>query len=199
MSRAVAAREVVRLGRGLVAAALCAQVTHAVVYGSLVPSSGEHGYLRWYTPLLVALSVGALALVPVSIAAGALARRRVSVAALLPAREAGEGLRDAARLAVTSAVVLLLQESIERSAASGALHIATFSPFTLLVAALVLVVAAGAVVALERTLDALAGSPESGRAPRGSTSAPWAAKTARRGRTRPLSSHAALRAPPLAV
>lgn len=199
MSRALAARVVVKLGRGVVAAALCAQVTHAVVYGSVVPTTGEHAYMRWYTPLLAVLSVGALAFVPVAIVVSALARRRLPVAALLPSRTQGEGIRDAARLVVMSALVLLLQESVERTAASGAIHVAMFSPFTLVVATLVLVIASGAVVALERTLDALAGSLDSVSGPHGSARAPWAAKTARRGRTRPLSSHAALRAPPLAV
>ena len=73
----------------------------------------------------------------------------------LPQREPGGALRDVGRLVLASAVFLLVQESIERSTIAGALQLATFSPLSLAVAAVVLVVAAATVVTLERTLDGL--------------------------------------------
>jgi hypothetical protein len=183
----------------LVATALCAQLAHAVIYGSVFPAGGAHHYLSWYVPLVLALSAGALALVPVSIATKVVTRGRVSPVSFLPEREPGDALGDVVRLAGASAVFLLVQESVERSIVDGGLQLATFSPLSVLVGAVVLVVGAATVVALERTLDGLADRPETRRRPRADHHASWSATVARFARTRPQSRHGGLRAPPLTV
>ena len=196
---ALARLGLVRLGRALVATALCAQLAHAVIYGSVFPAAGAHHYLSWYAPIVLVLSAGALALVPVSIATRVLTKGRISAASFLPERDPDSGLGDVVRLALCSAVFLLGQESIERSAVAGGLHVATFSPLTLVVAAVVLAAAAGTLVAVERTLDRLGEpAPASVRAlvPRGER---WSATVAPVARRRPQSSHGSLRAPPLTV
>lgn len=189
----------VRLGRALVATALVAQLAHAVIYGSVFPAGGAHHYFGWYVPLVVALSAGALAIVPVSIAARAVTGGRVSFSSFLPERSPDAPLGAVARLAGSSALFLLVQEAIERSAVAGGLQVETFSPLTLLVAAVVLVVAAATVVAVERTLDGLAGRAEAARRPRRVAHSTWSARVARLPRRRPESTHGGLRAPPLLV
>jgi hypothetical protein len=191
------ARALVRLGRALVATALCAQLAHAVVYGSLFPAGGTHAYLSWYVPLVSVLSAGALALVPISIALHAVTG--ISARAFLPERTPGSAVGDITRLAFSAATFFAVQESIERGASSGAFHGATFSPLTLVVAALALVLAAATVVAVERTLDRL-GEPRRAVVPRRRVAnEPWTATAVRLARRRPESTHGGLRAPPLAV
>ena len=187
----------VRFGRALVATALVAQLAHAVIYGSVFPVGGAHHYFGWYVPLVAALSVGALALVPVALATRVLTRGRVSLAAFLPERGAEPPLGAVVRLALFSALFLLVQESSERSAVSGGLQVASLSPLTLLVAAVVLAAAAAAVVAVERTLGGLAERTESDRGPRRVTHSTWSLRAARLPRRRPQSTHGGLRAPPL--
>jgi hypothetical protein len=190
-------RALVRLGRALVATALCAQLAHAVVYGSVFPAGATHQYFDWYVPLIAGLSVGALALVPLSIALGVITG--ISAAALLPERKPGGAVGDVTRLALSAAVFFAVQEAIERTAGTGALHVATSSPLTLLVAASALVLSAAAVVAVERTLDSLADPPPSTPRTRVAPRATWTATAARVARRRPLATHGGLRGPPRAV
>ena len=50
-----------RAGSGaLLRVAVVALATHAVVYRSLLPADGEHGYFGWYAPLVAGLSAVAL-------------------------------------------------------------------------------------------------------------------------------------------
>ena len=191
------ARALVRLGRALVATALCAQLAHAVVYGSLFPAGGTHSYLSWYVPLIAVLSLGALALVPVSI--GIRALTGISARAFLPERTPGSPVRDVTRLALSAAAFFVVQESIERAASSGALHGATFSPLTLLVAALAQVLAAATVVTLERTLDGLDQRTRAVARPRHNVRRRWTATAIRLAPRRPQATHGGLRAPPLAL
>ena len=121
-------KRVLGAGRSFLAAALCAQVAHVVLYGSIFPTAGAHEYFRWYIPLVAVLSLCGLALVPVSIAASVLTRGRISSTALLPERAPGDAPNAIARLALSSAAFLLLQESIERTAVSGSIQTVTFSP-----------------------------------------------------------------------
>jgi hypothetical protein len=175
VSRTVAVRVIARLGRGLVAAALCAQLTHAVLYESVVPKTGGHEYMGWYAPLLVVLFAAALAFGPATTRRG--------------------GVRAVARLALLSALVLLVQESVERTISSGAVQLATYSALTMLVAIVALVAAATALVAVEHTLDALTVKRAGDSRTRAATVARPVA-TARAHRRRPLSAHGGLRAPP---
>jgi hypothetical protein len=183
----------------LTATALCAQLAHAVIYGSVFPTVGAHHYLSWYVPLTLVLSVCALALVPVSIATKVLTKGRISPAAFLPRRDPHGALGDIARLALSSASFLLVQESIERSAVAGGVHVATFSPLTLVVAAVVLATAAATVVAVERTLDGLGEPARASVHAHASRDGRWSATVTRIARRRPQSSHGSLRAPPLSI
>src|SRR5262249_43950286 len=58
------------------AVVLCALAAHAVVYRSLWPAGGDHGYLTWYTPLVAVLSGLSLVALPLGLALGIAGRRR---------------------------------------------------------------------------------------------------------------------------
>jgi hypothetical protein len=180
------------LARSFVAIALCAQLAHAVLYQSVLPRTGPHGYFSWYLPSLTAAVVVALVALPASIAAGALGRRR----SLLPERRPGRAFRDVCRLAVVSGAYYFVQESLERSAESGSFRFVGLGALSWLTLVLVLIVAAVAVVALERTLADLVVHLSRVRLPRAGTTR-WARLSTTGGRRRPLTVHGALRAPPL--
>lgn len=188
-----------RLGRALVATALVAELAHSVIYGSAFPAGDAHHYFGWYVPLVAALSAGAVALVPVSLATRALTRGRISLSALPTEGGPESRLGAVVRLAASSALFLLVQESIERSFVPSAPHVATFSPLVLLVAGLVLASAAATVVAVERMLDGLAEQASTDRRPNRLARQTWSARVGRLPRRRPQSAHGGLRAPPLAV
>ena len=192
-------RTLIGLGRALVAAALCAQLAHAVVYGSLLPTAGEHGYLTWYAPALGVVSLAALLLVPGSIAASALSTGRRSFRAVLPERRAGRAARDIVRLALASGAFFLIQESVERTAETGSIRVATFAPLSFLVLALALVLAAVVVVAAERTLEELAERFCVTARPSAMRDSTWTRRVCAIARPGPLSVHGGLRAPPVTV
>jgi hypothetical protein len=192
-------RTLIGLGRAIVAAALCAQLAHAVVYGSFLPTAGAHGYLSWYVPGLALVSVAALLLVPGSIAANALTTGRRSFGAILPERHPGREARDVVRLALASGVVFLVQESVERTAEAGGIRVATFAPLSFLVVALALVLAAAAVVAAERTLEELAERLCVTARPSGVLDSTWTRRACAQARPVPLSVHGGVRAPPVTV
>jgi hypothetical protein len=197
--RAGTVRTLIGLGRSIVAAAFCAQLAHAVVYGSLLPTAGVHGYLIWYVPTLAVASVVALALVPASIAASALASGRRSFGAILPERRPGRAARDVFRLALSAAVFFFVQESLETTAETGGIQVATFPPLTLLVLVLVLVLVAAAVVAVERTLEDLAERFGVTARPRARLHWTWTRRVCAVARPHPLAVHGGLRAPPVTV
>jgi hypothetical protein len=58
------------------AVVLCALAAHAVVYRSLWPSGGDHGYLMWYAPLVALLSGLSLVVLPLGLAFALAGRRR---------------------------------------------------------------------------------------------------------------------------
>jgi hypothetical protein len=198
-ARARTVRTLIGLGRSIVAVALCAQLAHAVVYGSLLPSAGAHGYLVWYVPTLAVVSVAALALVPASIAASALANGRRSFGAILPRRQPGRAARDVFRLALSSAVFFVVQESVERTAETGGLQVATFAPLTWLILLPVLLVIAAAIIAVERTLEDLAERLGVTARPRATFHPTWTRRACTVARPHPLSVHGGLRAPPVTV
>jgi hypothetical protein len=198
-ARAGTVRTLMGFGRSIVAAALCAQLAHAIVYGSVLPSAGSHGYLVWYVPALAVVSVAALVLVPASIAASALASGRRSFGAILPQRQPDRAARDVFRLALSSAAFFLVQESLERTAETGGIQVATFAPLTWLILVLALVLAAAAVVAIERTLEGLADRLRTATRPRAMPDSTWTTRTCWVVRPHPLSVHGGLRAPPVTV
>ena len=52
-------RPLLRLGP----VALCALTAHAVLYRSLLPEDGVHGYFGWYEPLIAFLSAASAAVI----------------------------------------------------------------------------------------------------------------------------------------
>jgi hypothetical protein len=193
-SRTGVARVVIGLARSFVAVALCAQLAHAVLYQSVLPRSGPHGYFSWYLPAVAAAVVAALAALPSSSAS--VSGRRRSFATLLPERRPGRAVHDVVRLALASGVYFLIQESLERIGEPGIFHLASLSPLAWLALVLALVVSAVAVVALERTLVDLVVRLAEPRILR-AVATRWPRLRHDGPRPRPLTIHGALRAPPL--
>jgi len=168
-------------------AAVCALATHGLVYRSLWPSDGAHGYFAWYEPLVGGLSLASLLAVGGLVLVAARGRR------LPPLR-----LR-ARSLAYTSLAFLLAQETLERSAALGRIAPPSLSP-----AQWIVLVAGTAATAVALTAALRAGhaavrrflSPPAPPRPR---SAPlrWSIVTVAPRRPRPLAARSGLRAPPL--
>jgi len=191
------------VARYAMAITLCALTAHAVAYGSLVPGDGTHGYFTWYAPLIGAASLAAflgtmlalgLALVrgPASTAASALE-------SVLP-QSAGDAFPVGLfRLASAALVFLAVQESLERSLASGQVALVSFAPSTLAVLVAVVVLTAGAIVLVARLVSSLAEGVLRGRraARVRSTLTRWQPGAVTRRALRPLAIHGGLRAPPL--
>lgn len=182
----------------LPAAVVCALAAHALVYRTLTPADGVHGYFGWYEPAVAALSVaclgGLLALVLAAVVGQRLGRPLRRAAAESP--PLGATVRS---LALSSLAVFLVQEAAERSIAAGGPSVPVLVPsqwMTLLVgiaAASILLALAlrGGHVLLRRVLGAE-------RAPVVRTRpAFWSVRTSLARRGRPLAGRFALRAPPL--
>jgi hypothetical protein len=155
--------------RGVSAVLLCAFAAHALAYGSVLPGDRAHGYYGWYAPLVGALSTLSLAVIGLSVlsAAAGLGPRLPSV---LPERNAAVGPR-LARLALSAAAVLAVQETVEHSLESGRLA-SGFSPagWLLLLAAVAVVAAlltflARSCAALLDALGVARRPPEGDRSP----------------------------------
>ena len=194
-----AARGTAALLRWLLASMTCALLGHAAVYRSLVPGDGVHGYFGWYVPLLGAAATGSLlVLVLGGLCAEGRAARALRV--VLPARSTRHRASAVGGLAAGGLLVLLIQESVERSIGSGGLTVATFDASRLPVLVAVLVLAAAAVLAVGRTVTVLGHRLRVERRARRRSGLVRPA----RGRdhdavrtTAPLARHAGLRAPPL--
>lgn len=110
------------LGAGL-PAVVCALAAHAVIYRSLWPADGAHGYFAWYEPLVAALSAAALAGFAGLLVLAALGRRSAPLVGLRTRLAGGTDstgfVAGAARLGRASLAVLLAQESLERSLQAG--------------------------------------------------------------------------------
>jgi hypothetical protein len=188
--------------RRLPAAALCALAAHALLYGTLWPTDGAHGYFGWYEPLVAALSIAALVglfgLLTVAAAARRLGRPLV-LRRTGPPQPFGVSVRS--RM-VAALVFLFAQETLERSLQAGSPAAASFTPsgwLLLLVgvgaAAFVLTVALRLCrAAAERVL--IDAKPE-GRPLRGLAPVGWSLVPSTPRRPRPLAARRALRAPPL--
>jgi hypothetical protein len=188
------------LPRRIAAVAVCAFATHALVYGTLWPADGAHGYFGWYEPLVAALSLASLAALVGLVLAAAVARR-LGRPLVAPAAAAPRPLaEDVRRLALGSLAFLLAQEALERTIVTGRPAVATFTPAGWLVLlaglaatalALALALRAGRAV-VERALRApAAGFPEPRR-----TAPTWSVVVGARRRPRPLALRHGLRAPP---
>ena len=179
--------------RRLIEAAACALAAHALLYRTLQPGDGMHGYFTWYEPAVGFASV--------------LAVTWLLFAVVHAARGRASGLSSApfgptfGRLFASTFVFLLVQESLESVAATGRPAVAMFTPTAVLALA-----AAAGVVAL-----ALAAARCLGRAAVNAllrVFTPRVARTDAQGwhlalasalRPRPLADRYGLRAPPFVV
>ena len=166
----------------LLSAAVCALGAHAIVYATLRPGDGLHGYLGWYESALALASVVALLV--------------VRPARLLTRRPVEETAR---RIAVGALLVLLAQESLERSVAAGRPTFVALTPshwllllFAVAVTAVVLAFAFRAGQAVVALL--VRNVPERRR-----VVATWSVVTVSPRPARPLAGRFALRAPPAAA
>jgi hypothetical protein len=108
-----------QFARGSLGALLCALTAHATAYRSLVPDDGLHGYLGLYEAVVFGLSALALATILLAVVAAATGRDgRWRDRVRCPA--GGSSRRSSALLALGALVLLLVQESLERSLVSGA-------------------------------------------------------------------------------
>jgi hypothetical protein len=196
-------RLVITLSR-LTPVAVCALATHALVYRTLWPSDGVHGYFGWYEPAVVAMSLASLA--------GLLG----FVAVAWVARHSGRPLRPIARgnspntfaatarsLGASSLVFLLVQESVERSVEAGHPALQVFTPSEWLVllgglAATSVLLAVGLRLTTVVVGRVLASAPPRAPGHRQPTIG-WSVATFVWRRLRPLAERFALRAPPLAM
>jgi hypothetical protein len=172
-------------------AAACALAAHALVYRTLVPSDAAHGYFTWYEPVVAGASLLSIGWLLVAVLRSA--RRRA-----LPAAPFGTA---AGELFGSTFLFVLVQESLEGTAATGHPGAAMLAPTAVLALA-----AASAVVAL-----ALAAARCLGRAAVQALLRPAAARASRAGaprwqpvpattlRPRPLAERFGLRAPPFAA
>ncbi|HEY1366612.1 MAG TPA: hypothetical protein VGF23_05840 [Gaiellaceae bacterium] len=188
--------------RRLPAAALCALAAHALVYGSLWPTDGAHGYFGWYEPVVAALSIAAL-LALVGLLAVAAAARRLGRPLVRATPGPPSPLGPVVRSRMLAALVFLFgQETLERSLQAGGPAPASFTPSGWLLL-LVGVGAAAFVLTLALRLCRAAAERAIGRATparrpvRGLAPVGWSLVPSTPRRPRPLAARRALRAPPL--
>ena len=192
-----------RAGSGaLLRVAVVALATHAVVYRSLLPADGDHGYFGWYAPLVAGLSVAALLGTLGVLAARATGIGSSWVPRIAAVPEASDGVSVAvSRLAGKALAFLVVQETLERSLPARSFEVAQFSPLqwvvllaTITLAAAILVSASRGRSLLARRLDGTRSAIE-GTA---SVSQPVPQSFAPLARN-PLASFRGLRAPPAPV
>jgi hypothetical protein len=187
----------------LPAVVLSALFAHSVVYKSLWPTDGEHGYFAWYAPLVGALSAVAMLGVPVLLVLALRCGRgdgtpaRVA-RALLP-REGGLG--ETARLASGALGFLVLQEAAEHSFRSHHPAVPAFSAGAWLVVTATIVCVAAVLgwvgAAVSGALESMDAEP---RVVHGVVRRVSLRGVARhRRRSQPLAVHGALRGPPRPV
>jgi hypothetical protein len=144
--------------RHLLPVALCALAGHLALYGSLIPSTGDHAYFVWYEPLVAGLSLVSLALLAglllTATVGGESLRRRV-VSLLPPSSRPMPGSVRAVRLALASLAFLIGQETIERTLSEGRAAAAAFGPSQLLLVLTVVAAAASVVAIVERSFARL--------------------------------------------
>jgi hypothetical protein len=169
-----------------------------VLYRSLFPSDGVHGYFGWYEPAVAAVSLASALVVGVAAVAALLGRRSRALAGL---RTTPPTAMSGVRLAALGVGWLVVQETIERSLSAGGFQLATFDigGWAIIVGATI--VAAGVLTLFARIgvalVRAVASAP-SRRFARSQAVVRWIASIPPR-RRRPLADRRGLRAPPAAV
>jgi hypothetical protein len=187
-----------RLLRRLPAAVVCALAAHALVYRTVTPGDGSHGYFGWYELVVAVASAACLCglLVLVAVAAAA---RRLGRPVRLGVAEPAPLAASARSLGAASLAVYVVQETVERSVASGHPSVSVLAPsqsLTLLAG----IAAASCLLSLALRLGhavvrrVLGGPVEPARV---GLLFGWSVRTARALRPRPLAGRFALRAPPL--
>jgi len=189
------------LFRRTLAPVVCALGTHAIVYRTLWPTDGVHGYFAWYEPAVAAASLLSLIYLLTLLLVVGFARRfdrTLSKPDAQPRRSLAQGARG---LALSSLVVLLVQESLERSLEAGYPTFAVFPPWQWLLL-LVCIALTSLTVALSLSLSeaavrwVLAGSASPPLAAQQAKPS-WSVVTNSWRRPRPLAERFALRAPPV--
>ena len=163
----------------LLCAAICALGAHALLYGTFQPADGIHRYLGWYQP---ALAVAVIVAVVVF--------RPTWLRTPLPVGEA------ARRLSTSALVVVLVQESLERSVSAGHPAFVSLTPSGWLV---LLAGIAGTAIVLALALrvgQAVVSLLRRSRPTYARVVAPRIARAVTPTPRRPLSGSVALRAPP---
>jgi hypothetical protein len=182
------------LSARFLAVAVCALAGHVALYQSVLPADEVHGYLSWYEPAIAGLSLAALAGLAGLVLYG-LVRRDFR----LPLRTDPSFGRSATRLATAGVAFLVAQETIEHSVADHSVSVVSATDGRWL-AVLAVVAASSAALAFlarlgERAVRALLADrrPRTGREPAVDA---WCSAPGERRPARPLTHHAALRAPP---
>jgi hypothetical protein len=205
-SLAAATTRTRRVGRHVIAVAACALVAHTAAYGELMPRGGTHGYVAWYAPLVAVLSgvavLGTLVALTVAFVLGPSSTLAGVVRASLPPASREDTIVGRLLALGTGAVTFFaLQESLEASLADGRTEFAGFTPPSLAIVAVAILVTAAAIALVERAVSSLVSlvlrnprprpkPARAGRARLTSSTLPRAA--------RPLAIHGGLRAPPVA-
>ena len=186
---------------------LAALATHAVVYRSLMPGDGAHGYFAWYASLaagLSALSLLGLPLVLVIALLGGRESRAVrAVGGLVPRAAPNSSVAaEAVRLFSGALLFLAVQETLEHSLELNRVTLPSFAPSAWLVLVIALATLAAGTAWVGKALSSLvdvirrAVRPAHPRPDRAGRQG-GLAETSRR--SRPLSVHGGLRAPPVAT
>jgi hypothetical protein len=179
------------LPRRVLEAAACALAAHALVYRTILPTGAAHGYFTWYEPVVAGASLLSFAWLVFAVLRAA--RRRE-----LPAAPFGS---TAGELFGSTFLFVLVQESLEGTAATGHPAVATLAPTAVLglsaaSAAVALVVAAARCLgraAVHALVRPKAARVAEGGAPR------WQPVLASTLRPRPLAERFGMRAPPFAA
>jgi len=95
----------------LLSAAICALGAHALLYGSFRPADGMHGYFGWYEPALAIAAIAAVVVI-----------RPARLRTRLPV---GDAVRS---LSTPALLIVLLQESLERTVQVGHPAVVSMTP-----------------------------------------------------------------------
>jgi hypothetical protein len=189
------------LYRRVLAPVMCALGAHAIVYRTLWPTDGLHGYFAWYERSVAAASLLALiSLLALFLVVWSARRfdRPLSKPGAQPPRSLAKSVRG---LAASSLVVLLVQESLERSVEAGSPAFAVFPPWQWLLL-LVAIALTSLTVSLflsvgEAAVRWVLTDPASHQFAARRAKPSWSVVTNSWRRPRPLAERFALRAPPV--
>jgi hypothetical protein len=176
----------------VIEAAACALAAHALLYRTLVPEDGMHGYFTWYEPAVAFASLLAVAWLLCAVVRAAI--RRASAPSPAPFAP------TFGRLFASTFLFLLVQESLEGIVSTGRPAVAMFTPTAALALAAAAAVVAFALAAARCLGRAAVHMLLRKRQPRVAHAAQrWHLALASRLRPRPLAERYGLRAPPFAA